>query len=136
MENITAQRMDIQASNGDVTLNNVSAQVIINTENGMIHIEDGVGTGTFEATSGKLEIQYNDVTGDIEARTDNGEIQLSIPQTLSFQFNATTNRGNVKTAFAEFLTSSAESAHGTVGNNAEITISLSTSSGDIQVDFQ
>lgn len=103
--------VDLSTSSGDITLDqaHISGQDHLQTSSGNIHF------------SGTL-----DSRGTYQMNTSSGNITLNLPASASFQLTTATDSGNINNAFNT----------STTGNAPHPTLTLKTSSGDINLQKQ
>lgn len=95
----------------------------------------GEGFGTVETSSGDSRICLSNVQEDIEIDSKSGSIELEIPKDFSFELKATTRSGEISSNMEEALSydKDGEKVTGTIGDNPKSRITLSSSSGDIDL---
>lgn len=112
--------VDVETSNGRVTLDGVTGTIRVATSNGRIEGSGLGGEGVEASTSnGAIELAL-DVAQDVEARTSNGSIDLTVPDG-SYQVNAETSNGGIDVTIPD-------------DPDGEHTLDLSTSNGSVTVD--
>lgn len=133
-KNISGQICTIHTTNADAFLDSVTGMIEYESKGGDLTAAGVVGYGNFQATGdGGMEIKFADVTGTLSARTKNGRITLALPDSLDFEFTASTQNGSIDTSFSELLSMTDKTASGTIGGNAKVRIGLETKDGDINV---
>ncbi len=129
-----------ETSNARIELKNIDGAVEARTDNGRIVIDSVSGNINAKTSNAGIECRVTEVSDNITLSTDNGSINLDIPQDLFFQFSARTINGRVRTSFDDNLSRPVNDDHlyrGIVGqgNNPDIEIDLETSNGSISVDW-
>lgn len=105
----------------------------IGTSSGNIQINSISGSGKVQATSGNIKIQYDGIKeySSVEARS--GNIHLSVPEDLSFEFNGSCSSGNINSNFDINKDRDAKTASAKVGNGPYKKIEAKVSSGNINI---
>ena len=113
--------VDVETSNGRITLDGVTGTIRVSTSNGRIEGSGLEGDGGIDASTsnGAIDLQL-EVAQDVEARTSNGSIDLSVPDG-SYRVNAETSNGRTDIAVPN-------------DSSGEFTLDLSTSNGSITVE--
>ncbi len=112
--------VDVETSNGLITLDGVTGSITADTSNGRIEGSGLEGDGIEASTSnGAIQLEL-DVAQDVEARTSNGSIDLTVPDG-SYRVNAETSNGRTDIAVPN-------------DSSGEHTLDLSTSNGSITVE--
>ncbi len=132
-EKVSANTIDFITNSGEILCHSIHGNITTKSNSGRISVADASGEGNYESNSGDIEIEYIDIGGDITAYSQSGGIYLTMPKDSNFIFDANTHSGNIRTTFPEFLASTETTANGAIGDEAGITIDLSTSSGNIEV---
>jgi lia operon protein LiaG len=139
ISDVVSATSDIRATTGDITINNITGEINAGTTTGLVNITDIAGYGSFGATIGNMKLSFRNVDGDITCNTTGGNITLTIPKGLSFNFSANatgnTNYGTISTPFSDALTVSRKSEYGNVGDNPAFKIHLEAVSGHIVVNY-
>lgn len=125
----------ISTTSGKVVCDEISGNVTYVSTSGDIEIESAVGAGSYKTeNSGILDITYTDVAGDLYLYNKNGDVELTLPEDLSFRFEAVTKNGSVSTPFESVLSMKNDTVTGTVGGNPSITVKTETKNGNIKVE--
>lgn len=134
IESVIADQIQISTTQGDVICNKIEGNIIYTSTSGNADFKSCVGSGIYKANnSGKLLVNYTEVLGNLSLYNKNDNIELSIPSTLNFNFEATTKNGSISTDFKEDIKVNKNEIIGTVGNNPNVNIQVETKNGDIQV---
>lgn len=127
----------ISTTSGKVVCDEISGNVTYVSTSGDIEIESAVGAGSYKAeNSGILDITYTDVAGDLYLYNKNGDVEVTLPEDLSFRFEAVTKNGSVSTPFESVLSMKDDTVMGTVGGNPSITVKTETRNGNIKVEMR
>lgn len=132
---LSLHALRIDSSAGTVQLNTVEAQILyLFTTSGNADIKSAIGLRTYKANnSGKLNVIYAEVTGDLSFYNKNDGIRVTLPADLEFEFEATTKNDSVFTTFQENVSINGRIATGTVGEHPTVTVKVETNNGNIEV---
>lgn len=131
---IEADNIRLDTTSGNVTCDKLTGNVEYTSTSGNADIKSAVGSGSYKANnSGKLNVNYAEVTGDLYFFNKNENIHLTLPDQLSFEFEATTKNGSVSTTFQECITIDGRTTRGIVGDNPSVSVKTETNNGNIEV---
>lgn len=131
---LEADNIRIDMTSGNVVCGDLTGYVEYTSTSGNAVIKSAFGAGTYKANnSGSLDVSYTEVTGDLYLFNKNGNINLSLPPNLAFEFEAAAKNGSVSTTFQEWLTVDGSSAHGVIGNKPAVCVKTETNNGTIEV---
>lgn len=131
---IEADEILLDSTSGTITCNNLKGNVTYTSTSGNAEIKSAVGEGSYNTSnSGNLIVNYIEVTGDLYLYNKTGNINIEVPNELSFHFFATTNSGSVTTTFGQYLTIGEHTANGSIGENPTVWVRTETNSGNIEV---
>lgn len=131
---ITAETINLDTTSGNVICEELDGSIIYQSTSGNADIKSAIGSGSYKANnSGKLNVVYSEVTGDLSFFNKNDNISLTLPSDLEFDFEATTKNGSVSATFQKYLTTDGRTTCGTIGSNPAITVKMETKNGDIEV---
>lgn len=134
LEHIEGDNIRLETTSGNITCTELTGAVAYTTTSGNLDVKSAVGSGNYNTSnSGKLEVIYTDVTGNLSFFNKNDDIHLTIPKDLEFKFDATSKNGSISTTFEGDMSVEGRTARGTVGNNPAVTIKTETNNGNIQV---
>jgi len=128
----------VGATNGGVSVRDVSGRMDLRTVNGGISLEDVSGEIRGETTNGGVDVR---MTGDkwdgpaLEVRTVNGGISLSLPSNLSAELDARAVNGGIHVDYpitVSGLISSRRELRGTIGSGGP-RIRASATNGGITI---
>ena len=93
--------LDLESTNGAVTIREVNGELELRSTNGRITAEEVGGEVEGHTTNGSIEIdmvRFGDVK-ELELTTTNGGIKLYLPAESGFELRASTTNGSVRTDF-------------------------------------
>ncbi len=156
--NITIKQLqgdyDITCNSGDITLTDVAGDGELQTSSGNIRcqsvsgtikraksssgdiiIDDFIGAINANSSSGNITVAFDEVTGDVTARANSGDVRLTISDSYSFTFDANTSSGDIRTWFDDDLkfNKKGNEAEGTVGASPAFDMRLETTSGNVTI---
>lgn len=132
--NITGEQIKLDTTSGKVICEELNGIVTYTSTSGDIDVKSAIGSGSYWANnSGKLNVIYTEVTDDLSFFNKNDNIELTLPQDLEFEFEATTKNGAVSTSFQESIHIDGHTNRGTVGNTPAVTVKAETNNGNITV---
>lgn len=124
----------IDTTSGSVYCESLDGDVTYTTTSGSAEIRSAAGSGSYKANnSGDLNVFCTQVTGDLSFYNKNGDIRVTLPEDLEFEFEAETKNGSVSTFFQEYITVNGRTASGTVGEHPAVTVKMETKNGNIEV---
>lgn len=134
IDDITAESIRLETTSGNVICEKLSGNVTYTSTSGNAEFSDAIGFGSYRAdNSGKLQVTYTDVTGDLSLFNKNDTIDLTLPANLSFEFQATTKNGSISTSFQGSITVNGDTTSGIVGNDPTAVVKVETKNGNIEV---
>lgn len=132
--NIQADQIRLETTSGSVICAELNGNVTYTSTSGDIDIKSAIGSGSYKANnSGKLNVVYSEVNGDLSFFNKNDSITLTLPENLEFEFEATTKNGSVSTNFQQDVTVNGQTTSGVVGDNPTVTVKVETNNGNIEV---
>ncbi|KOA18675.1 hypothetical protein CLHOM_29590 [Clostridium homopropionicum DSM 5847] len=122
-------------SSGDFNAKNLKVNSYnIRTSSGDIDINNLWGTGEVLVTSGDIKIAYKDISEYTKVTTTSGDIKLTIPLNLSFEFHGQCTSGDINSNFQlNYENKRGTKANAKVGNGPYKKIDVTTTSGDIKI---
>lgn len=138
-ENITANRMDLKASTGDIRLKdvNVTEDIKLKTSTGDFNLEN-VTCKSYESSSSTGDLNFNNVkvTNTINVKNDTGHVKMIASDAEELDIKTSTGYVNLelltsKIVYAESSTGKKNVPASTTGGLCKI----KTSTGDIKVTF-
>lgn len=127
-----------ETTNGSITLEEVSGNLYARTTNGSVKCEDISGGLRVRTVNGGIDVSFAEdafVTDDINCRTTNGNLRVSIPADSEFELAARTSSGKIVSDFqlSSVTEESKKRLEGTVGNGGP-TITLRNTNGSIELE--
>lgn len=126
----------VSSVNGDVELSGVFAAVELSTVNGDVKAFDLESDVTLDTVNGDVEATFLKLDGGQRVKMDsvNGDLELYVPQSASFEVSADSVHGDIRTDFGLKTDGGwvGKEMHGTV-NGGDARISLDTVNGGIKV---
>lgn len=134
LDSIEADSIRIETTSGNITCDELLGNVEYTSTSGNADIKSAAGSGSYKANnSGSLDVNYVEVTGDLYFFNKNDNINLTLPEKVSFEFEATTKNGSVFTTFQDCTTVDGRTTHGIVGTNPTVSVKAETKNGNIEV---
>lgn len=132
---VNTETITLHASSGDISLKRGSGQLKATVNSGDITISSFSGSGSIRTSSGDSEVILKELTGDFDMIASSGDMDLKLPAEVKFKFEADASSGDIDTFFNDKLEFSNQKKHasGEVGDQAQFSIKMKVSSGDINV---
>lgn len=131
---IAADTIRLDTTSGNIICDELIGNVTYTSTHGNADIKSASGSGSYQASnSGRLNVTYTQVTGDLSFFNKNDNISLTLPADLEFEFEATTKNGSVSTSFQEYMIIDDHTSRGIIGDHPTVTVTLETNNGDIEV---
>ena len=132
--NLEAETIRLETTSGNVSCEKLNGTVTYTSTSGNAEFLNAVGSGSYRAdNSGKLQVTYTNVTGDLSLFNKNDSVDLILPSDLEFDFQATTKNGSISTSFQESIAINGDTTSGTVGAHPTVTVKVETKNGNIEV---
>lgn len=134
VDRLEADTIRVDTTSGNFSCHTLDGNMTYTTTSGNGNIQSATGSGSYKANnSGKLNVAYAEVTGDLSFYNKNDSIHVTLPADLEFEFQATTKNGSVTTNFQESISMDGRTTSGTVGEHPTVTVKAETNNGDIEV---
>lgn len=131
---IEADAIRLDSTRGAITCNHLIGNVTYTSTHGNAEIKSAAGQGSYTTSgSGSLSVNYIEVTGDLYLYNKNGNIDLAVPNDLSFYFSAESKNGSVITTFPQYLAIDEHTASGSIGESPTVWVKTETNNGSIEV---
>lgn len=133
--NITGNDVNLKSSSGNISVEALMSKIYkVNTSSGNIHIDSLSGSGEVAVSSGDVKINYTDIKEYSNVSTHSGNVNLSIPKGLSFEFNGKCSSGDINSNFdLNYKNKRGNEATAQVGSGPYKKINVKTSSGNIDI---
>lgn len=127
LHGVSAETLCVKTTSGDIDIEGAEEQgdeihYKIKTASGDISVQQARGYGTFESTSGNLELDFRELLHSLHCSAVSGDIEIQIPEGTRYALHTSTLSGDIEVPEEEQLC-------GEQGD--EFIIRLSTVSGDI-----
>jgi len=128
----------IETSSGDITISNVNGRLDIKSSSGYVEAENITGGGSVYTTSGDINLEFAELTEDLQIDASSGYVYCDIPKEANFQLQVDTSSGDINTDFDETLSYNKKGNHvsGLIGSAADSNINISTTSGDVSLSYR
>lgn len=153
IKEVTAQTIKAETSSGDIRFEKAGGECEMTASSGDITVLSGKGGGSFEtssgditvkgiagkleaeASSGDIELEAEELSGDMEVNTTSGDMKILLPADSSFDYQGSSNSGDISTSFDDSLNYNKKGnrAEGTWGNGPAVKVRTSASSGDTRI---
>lgn len=131
---ICSDEIRLATTSGTITCAGLNGHISCTSTSGDVELTAVTGSGDFRNdNSGKLEVTFTEINGDVSLYNKNDNVSLTLPAELEFYFHGTNKNGSISTSFQEFVTLEGQEAKGTVGDNPAVTITVENKNGDISV---
>lgn len=135
-ESLFASDLRLNSISGDISLKEYKGDININNISGDVVLEGGRQNDNIEVVtvSGDVYVEQED-SSNMNIRTTSGDIEINLSEDAQFYLKATTVSGDIETGFPiKIISSGRRELEGIVGSD-EKEITVSTTSGDIAVDY-
>ena len=132
----TAQSVHANTGNGAVTVTDAHGRVKANTGNGRVNVTTSSGPVSVNTGHGDINVRLGLLPkdSDMEFRTGNGSVVVTVPPGIDADFDASTGNGSVTTDFDVHVRGSLNSHHirGTIGRGGS-SIRMTTGNGSVEL---
>lgn len=132
--NIKANQIKLESTSGDITCSKLEGHAKCASTSGDTEIEAASGSGSYQTTSGELDVAYVKADGDLTLTSQSGDVSLTLPANLEFNFEGTTGSGTISAPFRKVDTGNRHIVKDVIGDNPSISVQVVTQSGDINVN--
>ena len=130
---ITADDIDISTSNGRITGAFQGNEVNIDTSNGEIDIECGDGGDyTISTSNGRVVVEVGS-RGEFDITASNGSIDITVAGDFTFDLKTSNAQITVDADNVTYTVDSKTHKKGSTADDAEVSITASTSNGTVRV---
>ena len=100
LENFDVENLENQSSSGEVEMNLIDAvSGSFDVSSGRLLVKNYSGKLDADVSSGELEIQINQLLGDVSLDVSSGYIGLDLPENADFTLNGKISSGNISSNF-------------------------------------
>lgn len=133
--NITGNEVTLNTSSGNIKAESLETKSYdITTSSGNADISSLSGSGQVSASSGNIKINYKDISDYSKVSAHSGNLKLSLPNTLSFEFDGQCTSGDISANFdLDYKNKKGNKATAKVGQGPYKKVSADTSSGNINI---
>ena len=128
--------LDLNSTNGEITLNKCEGQIDLHTTNGKIIADDIEGSLNCKSTNGSIKAYLNSINPkeDMNFKTTNGSIKLYLPPKTNADLEASTTNGSIQCDLP-ITSSRSQSRHKLYGemNDGGPLIYMKTTNGSIRI---
>ncbi|MBT2694016.1 DUF4097 domain-containing protein [Bacillus sp. ISL-55] len=134
LENLDVETLEHQSSSGEAEFDSIAAgSGSFDISSGSVHVKNYSGKLEADVSSGKLNIQMDSLTDDVDLNVSSGNIGLDLPDDADFTMNGKISSGDISSQFPlENKEESDNRLHGKHGNG-KYEINADVSSGDIDI---
>jgi Putative adhesin len=126
-------KLDVDATNGDVSVASSSRDVIVRTVNGDINASGARGPLDLSTTNGDIDATALGLSGNVKLGTTNGDIQFTMPQGLNALLNMRTVNGDLEFGLPGTITTQTKKSIAATLGSGGSQINLETTNGDVSV---
>lgn len=133
--NIDANEVNMKDSSGNIDIEDLKCSTYqINTSSGNISIDSLSGSGDASASSGNIKIDYKDIKDYSNITAHSGNITLTVPTQVSFEFDGECTSGDIDSNFdLNYKNKKGNKASGKIGDGPYKKINARTTSGNIRI---
>lgn len=134
LEEIIGNQIRIETTQGNVICRRADGVMNYVSTSGNAEFLSVSGSGVYKANnSGKLSVIYDEVNGNLSFFNKNDDVEIKLPENLSFEFEAITKNGSIDTNLEGEISVNVDSTTGTVGDDPAVKIKVETKNGNIKV---
>ena len=136
LSDLSSNDICLVTTNGEITGKNLASETMdVKTTGGKINLEEISSSGKFNASGdGSITLFFKEVIGNLSVYAKNSDIDLTLPQNMSFYFSAKSKNGLIKSDFLENISEGEGSIEAEIGISPEIIVEVETKNGDIVVN--
>lgn len=133
---IVEKNVKLSSNSGAIQFNSIICEEFyIKTTSGGFSTDEIIGLGSVDSSSGSLNINNFTILGDTKVSSKSGSIYISTVPSQNYKLNLQTNSGGIDCSFPiDYENERQNKASGTVGDGSIGTLSVSASSGSINID--
>ncbi len=126
-------KLDIENTNGDIAVGSITRDLKVSTVNGDVTVRGSRGPIELNSTNGTIEADVYAMSGKVRVGTTNGDVTLTMPQTLNAALNMRTVNGELDLGFAGNVTTRTKKEIVATLGTGGATIDISTTNGSVTV---
>jgi DUF4097 and DUF4098 domain-containing protein YvlB len=133
--------LQLKTSTGEIDVSDVTGQMSLTADTGSIHASQDTlkGSSVLQTNTGSISFDGSvDANGKYLFQADTGSIDVSLPSTVPFHVDATTDTGSINTTFSELTVQHPDvtgaNMHGDVGASPNAVVTLKTDTGSITLN--
>ncbi len=126
-------KLDIENTNGDITVGSITRDVKVSTVNGDVTVKGSRGPLDLTSTNGTIDADLYALSGKVRVGTTNGDVNLTMPQTLNAALNMRTVNGELELGFAGNVTTRTKKEIVATLGTGGAPIDISTTNGSVTV---
>lgn len=132
---LAANEVALKVSSGNISAKEILSKTYkINASSGNVRVGAILGSGDVVASSGNIEIEYKDIEEYSTVKANSGNVKLSVPKDLNFEFWGECGSGDIRSSFdINYKNRHGNKATVTVGNEPHKKITVNTGSGNINL---
>jgi DUF4097 and DUF4098 domain-containing protein YvlB len=92
--NFKSDRLDINIDSGNITGDNINAEITASADSGNIKLENATGRANLSADSGNIKLYKLDTT-DAEISADSGNVYVQVPSSFGGFYDLQVDSGNI-----------------------------------------
>ena len=123
-----------KTAGGSITVREFKGPVAVRTSGGSIHIEEVTGAVEASTSGGSVRASLTEIPAHVKLSTSGGGVAVALPAGASFELDAETGAGGVRTDFPVTVVGKVEDGRlkGSVGQGGPL-VHLRTSAGSIEI---
>ena len=127
-------RLDVESTNGDITVSAATSDVVATTTNGDVEVRGARRGVQVTTTNGDIEIGLDSIAAAVAAASTNGDVRVIVPSTLSASVKMNTTNGELDLGLPGTIVSkTAKQLVATLGGVGGQPITINTVNGDIKL---
>lgn len=132
---ITADEASFKTSSGNMKVEELLTKTYqINASSGNVEINSLSGSGQIEVSSGNIKIDYKDIEEYSKVKASSGNLSLSVPKDMSFEFHGKCTSGDISSNLdLNYKNKRGNEAEAKIGDGPYKNISADTNSGNIKI---
>jgi hypothetical protein len=128
--------LELETTNGSVSVNGVAGRMRLETSNGSLTLADLGGDVQAHSSNGSVHVRLSGSRWDgdgLDVRTSNGSAQLDVPEDYNARLVTGTNNGSIRVDFPITVTGNIRRSLDTTLGSGGPTIRVQSSNGSVRV---